>query len=67
MNLNRFQIEKQDIAEESNLNYTILCPGYLRDGNADDYVLTINRRESTYNRDFYKTNKSRPTNRICPM
>ena len=29
-----------DIVETSNLNYTILRPGYLRDGSADDYVLT---------------------------
>ena len=30
-----------DIVEASNLNYTILRPGYLRDGNEDDFVLTI--------------------------
>ncbi len=30
-----------DIIEASNLNYTILRPGYLRDGNEDDFVLTI--------------------------
>ncbi|MGN0268129.1 MAG: NAD(P)H-binding protein, partial [Lachnospiraceae bacterium] len=29
------------IVEASNLNYTVLRPGYLRDGNADDYVLTM--------------------------
>ncbi|MGN0265473.1 MAG: NAD(P)H-binding protein [Lachnospiraceae bacterium] len=30
-----------DIVEASNLNYTVLRPGYLRVGNADDYVLTM--------------------------
>ena len=30
-----------DIVESSNLNYTILRPGYLRDGNEDDFVLTL--------------------------
>lgn len=30
-----------DIVEASNLNYTILRPGYLREGNPDDYVLTV--------------------------
>ena len=30
-----------DIVESSNLNYTVLRPGYLRDGNEDDFVLTI--------------------------
>lgn len=30
-----------DIIESSNLNYTILRPGYLRDGSEDDYVLTV--------------------------
>lgn len=30
-----------DIVEASNLNYTILRPGYLRDGNEDDFVLTL--------------------------
>ena len=29
-----------DIVEASSLNYTILRPGYLRDGSIDDYVLT---------------------------
>lgn len=29
-----------DIIEASNLNYTILRPGYLRNGSADDFVLT---------------------------
>lgn len=29
-----------DIIEASSLNYTILRPGYLRDGSMDDYVLT---------------------------
>ena len=29
-----------DIIESSNLNYTVLRPGYLRDGNEDDFVLT---------------------------
>lgn len=29
-----------DIIEASNLNYTVLRPGYLRDGNEDDFVLT---------------------------
>lgn len=30
-----------DIIEASNLNYTILRPGYLRDGSADDYIITL--------------------------
>ncbi len=30
-----------DIVEASNLNYTILRPGYLGDGNEDDFILTI--------------------------
>ena len=30
-----------DIVEASNLNYTVLRPGYLREGNADDYILTM--------------------------
>lgn len=30
-----------DIIEASNLNYTILRPGYLRNGNEDDFVLTV--------------------------
>ena len=30
-----------DIIEASNLNYTILRPGYLRDGSEDDYTLTF--------------------------
>ena len=30
-----------DIVEASNLNYTVLRPGYLREGNPDDYVLTV--------------------------
>lgn len=30
-----------DIVEASHLNYTILRPGYLRDGSEDDFVLTI--------------------------
>lgn len=30
-----------DIIEASNLNYTVLRPGYLRDGSADDYVITL--------------------------
>lgn len=30
-----------DIVEASNLNYTILRPGYLRNGNEDDFVLTV--------------------------
>ena len=30
-----------DIIENSDLNYTILRPGYLREGNSDDYVLTV--------------------------
>lgn len=30
-----------DIVEASNLNYTVLRPGYLRDGNEDDFVLTL--------------------------
>ncbi len=30
-----------DIIEASALNYTVLRPGYLRDGSAEDYVLTV--------------------------
>ena len=30
-----------DIIEASGLNYTVLRPGYLRDGSADDFVLTL--------------------------
>lgn len=30
-----------DLVEASNLNYTVLRPGYLREGNPDDYVLTV--------------------------
>lgn len=30
-----------DIVEASNLNYTVLRPGYLHEGRADDYVLTM--------------------------
>lgn len=30
-----------DIVEASNLNYTVLRPGYLRDGSEDDFVLTV--------------------------
>lgn len=30
-----------DIVEASNLNYTILRPGYLRNGTEDDFVLTV--------------------------
>ena len=30
-----------DIVEASDLNYTILRPGYLRDGNENDFVLTF--------------------------
>ena len=30
-----------DVIEASSLNYTILRPGYLREGSADDYVLTM--------------------------
>jgi len=30
-----------DIVEASGLNYTVLCPGYLGDGNEEDYTLTI--------------------------
>lgn len=33
--------EAVDIIESSNLNYTILRPGYLREGEKDDYVLTV--------------------------
>ena len=33
--------EAADIAEASGLDYTILRPGYLRDGEADDFVLTF--------------------------
>lgn len=30
-----------DIVETSSLNYTVLRPGYLGEGNADDVVLTV--------------------------
>ena len=30
-----------DIVEASDLNYTVLRPGYLGDGNEDDYTLTV--------------------------
>ncbi|GLC80698.1 NAD(P)H-binding protein [Lacrimispora brassicae] len=30
-----------DVIEASNLNYTILRPGYLRDGDENDFVLTL--------------------------
>lgn len=30
-----------DIVEASGLNYTVLRPGYLRNGSSDDYVLTV--------------------------
>ncbi len=30
-----------DIIENSNLNYTILRPGYLRNGDKNDFVLTF--------------------------
>lgn len=30
-----------DIVEASALNYTVLRPGYLRDGSAEDFVLTV--------------------------
>ena len=30
-----------NLVEASNLNYTVLRPGYLREGNSDDYVLTV--------------------------
>ncbi len=33
--------EAADIVEASGLDYTILRPGYLRDGDADDFVLTF--------------------------
>lgn len=33
-------MEVVNIIEQSNLNYTILRPGYLRDGEVDDFVLT---------------------------
>lgn len=33
--------EAVDIIEASKLNYTILRPGYLRDGSKDDYVLSV--------------------------
>ena len=32
--------ESVDIVEASGLNYTILRPGFLEDGNEDDYFLT---------------------------
>lgn len=33
--------EAADIAEQSGLDYTILRPGYLRDGDEDDFVLSF--------------------------
>lgn len=33
--------EAVDIIEASNLNYTILRPGYLQEGTKEDYVLTL--------------------------
>lgn len=33
--------EAVDIIESSNLNYTIVRPGFLREGSKDDFVLTI--------------------------
>lgn len=33
--------EAVDIIEASNLNYTILRPGYLQEGAKEDYVLTL--------------------------
>ena len=30
-----------DIVEKSNLNYTVLRPGYLREGGENDYVITV--------------------------
>lgn len=30
-----------DVIEASNLNYTILRPGYLQDGDENDFVLTV--------------------------
>lgn len=30
-----------DVVEASSLNYTVLRPGYLREGDEDDYVLTV--------------------------
>ena len=30
-----------DVIEKSNLNYTVLRPGFLQDGNENDYVLTV--------------------------
>ena len=34
-------LEAVDIIENSDLNYTILRPGYLQDGDVDDYSLTF--------------------------
>ena len=33
--------EAVDIVESSDLNYTVLRPGYLRTGDEDDFVLTL--------------------------
>ena len=33
--------EAADIVEASDLDYTVLRPGYLRDGDAGDFVLTF--------------------------
>lgn len=34
-------MERQDVVEASSLNYTILRPGFLQDGDEDDFVLTL--------------------------
>ncbi len=36
-----------DVIEASNLNYTILRPGYLRDGDENDFVLTVKGEPAT--------------------
>ena len=40
-----------EIIENSDINYTILRPGYLRDGEMDDYQIILKGREV----DWYKT------------
>lgn len=43
------QIPNRDavgIIENSNLDYTILRPGYLIDGDAEDYVITVKRQKA---------------------
>lgn len=38
--------EAVDIVEQSDTDYTVLRPGYLVDGSADDYVLTVKGQQA---------------------